>query len=185
MRIALVADLHGNMTAVYALEKDLRRQSPDEVWCLGDLVGKGPRSDLTFDWAVSNCQVILGGNWDYGIGRNEYPRDGFYHDQLGSERMKRLSELPREQHLQMSGRKIRLIHGRPVMDRLMNIQDSREAFLALLEPDYAMLVYADCHRQSARTLAGESSTSGRSGTRWGFRGTMRFWKVNRARTRAA
>jgi predicted phosphodiesterase len=155
MRIALISDLHGNMTAVRALEEDLKKRVPDEVWCLGDLVGKGPNSDQSFDWVMEHCQAIIGGNWDYGIGRKEFPRDSFYHRQLGEERLEKLSMLPLEKQLNMSGRKIRLIHGRPVMPRLLNIQDSREAFMELLEPDYNILMYGDCHRQGARTLGGQ------------------------------
>jgi len=167
VRIALVSDLHGNYTAVKALEEDLKKRTPDEIWCLGDLVGKGPSSDLSFDWALKNCQVILGGNWDYGIGRREFPRDGFYHQQLGKERLAVLSALPLEKHLMMSGRHIRLIHGRPVMNKLLYIQDSREAFDALLEPDYNMLIYADCHRQGMRTLGGQIVNIGSVGNALG------------------
>ena len=52
MRIALVADLHGNRPATLALERDLARTQPDRVLCLGDIVGKGPSNDFTFDWAM-------------------------------------------------------------------------------------------------------------------------------------
>ncbi len=167
MRIALVSDLHGNYTAVKALEEDLLRRVPDEIWCLGDLVGKGPSSDLSFDWAVRNCRVILGGNWDYGIGKREYPRDRFYHDQLGKDRLAVLSALPVEMRLQLAGRNIRLIHGRPVMSRLLAIQDSRETLSALLEPDYDMLIYADCHRQGVRTIEGQIVNIGSVGNALG------------------
>lgn len=167
MRIALVSDLHGNYTAVKALEEDLFRREPDEVWCLGGLVGKGPSSEKTFDWAVRNCRVILGGNWDYGIGKREYPRDRFYHDQLGRDRLAYLCTLPAEKRLRMSGRNIRLIHGRPVMSRLLAIQDSRESLSALLEPDYDMLIYADCHRQGMRTIGGQIVNIGSVGNALG------------------
>ena len=46
MRYALIADLHGNRPATQALERDLNRTRPDKVFCLGDIVGKGPSSDL-------------------------------------------------------------------------------------------------------------------------------------------
>ena len=167
MRLALVSDLHGNMTAVRALEADLARRGADETWCLGDLVGKGPSSDLTFDWAFANCAFILGGNWDYGIGRKEFPRDAFYHRQLGEARLARLASLPRERHLTIAGRRIRFIHGRPVMKRLLNIQDSREDLAELLEPAFDMLVYGDCHRQGLRTLGGQIMNIGSVGNALG------------------
>ena len=108
MRIALVSDLHGNMTAVEALEKDLSTHAADEIWCLGDLVGKGPSSDKTFDWAMRNCSVVLGGNWDFGVGKKQFSPDQYYWDQLGTSRMERLCRLPLEYELVLSGRRIRL-----------------------------------------------------------------------------
>lgn len=167
MKIALVADLHGNRPALSALSDYLQTLKPDEIWCLGDLVGKGPSSDLTFDWVVQHCQVILRGNWDEGIGRLLYERDAFYHKQLGPERLRKLASLPLEKHLVLSGRKIRLIHGRPVMGRLLNIQEPKESLLPLLEPDYNLLVYADCHRQGLRTLRGQVANIGSVGNALG------------------
>ena len=73
MRIALVADLHGNRPATLTLEKELSRLQPDRIFCLGDIVGKGPSSDFTFDWAFANCDLILGGNWDYGVAARNFP----------------------------------------------------------------------------------------------------------------
>lgn len=168
VKIALIADLHGNMPATCMLEDHLKQQKPDEIWCLGDLVGKGPSSDQTFDWAVKNCSLVLGGNWDYGIGRREFARDDFYHRQLGPERLKILAGLPLEKTLHLSGRNIRLIHGRPVMNRLQYIQDSKETLLPLLEPDYDMLIYADCHRQGVRTLSGQIINIGSVGNALGI-----------------
>ena len=54
--IALVADLHGNLPAVEALERDLTARRIRRVWCLGDMVGKGPSSAETLDWANSLIQ---------------------------------------------------------------------------------------------------------------------------------
>lgn len=167
MKIALIADLHGNLPAVMALEADLERQKPDTVYCLGDLVGKGPSSRETFDWAMARCEVVLGGNWDYGIGRQEFTRDAFFWEQLGKERLKTLANLPREKHLALSGRKIRLIHGWPVMEKLLNIQEPKEALLPLLEPDFDLLIYADTHRQGARTLTGQIINIGSVGNSLG------------------
>lgn len=168
MRIALISDLHGNVTALSALEKHLQQAAPDEIWCLGDLVGKGPNSHITFDWAMDRCSIVLGGNWDFGVGRKEYTRDYFYHHQLGKDRLESLSSLPLEHRLTMSGRKIRLIHGRPVMSRLINIQEPKESFLPFLEPDIDLFIYADCHRQGIRTLKGQIVNIGSVGNALGL-----------------
>lgn len=168
LSIALVADLHGNWPAVQALETWLSQHHTGPVWCLGDLVGKGPHSDRTFDWAIKNCQVILGGNWDYAVGQSEFKNDSFFHQQLGKERLSALCQLPREKQLVLSGRKIRLIHGRPVMPRLLNIQDDVNQLKEQLQPDFDWLIYADTHRQGMRTLGGQVVNIGSVGNALGL-----------------
>lgn len=156
MIIALIADLHGNRPATEALDRDLNQLRPDLVYCLGDIVGKGPSSDYTFDWAMANCDLILGGNWDYGIGRRLFPLDGFYWEQLGEARMEKLRALPLEHELCLSGRRIRLFHGRPIMEELVTAQHDA----SLIEPFFAdgrggrydVVAYADAHRQALRTM---------------------------------
>lgn len=133
MQIALIADLHGNRPAVEALEKDLALLRPDQIICLGDIVGKGPSNDFTFDWAMAHCDLILGGNWDYGVGQQAFPNDLYYWQQLGEERMKTLRELPREHEITLSGRRIRLFHGRPVMENLITAHHP----LAEIEPFFS------------------------------------------------
>ena len=151
-RIALVADLHGNLPAVAALD-DLARRNLTEIWCLGDLVGKGPNSAETFDWAVSHCQVILRGNWDDGIAGQHFCRnDQFYYRQLGEKRMHMLGEFPLEHHFTLSGLRIRLLHGRPVMQELQSIRDTSDNLCWLFEPDFDVVGYADVHRPGYRSL---------------------------------
>lgn len=156
MKLALIADLHGNRPATEALERDLAIQKPDAVWCLGDVVGKGPSNDFTCDWAFEHCELLLAGNWDIGASRREYVADKYYWDQLGQARMDRLLALPLEKRVTVSGRYIRLFHGRPVMEKLIMTQDDK----ALIEPlfwdesgkRFDALIYADSHRQGLRTL---------------------------------
>ena len=152
MKIALVADLHGNMTAVSRLEEDLNRRRLSQIWCLGDLVGKGPSSDRTFDWAVRNCEYIIRGNWDEGVGNKQFGNDDFYHDQLGPRRLEMLRNFPTEKGIMLSGRRIRLMHGRPVMRSLHFIEDNDRLWAPFFLPDWDVVGYADCHRQGLRTL---------------------------------
>lgn len=39
MRIAIFSDIHGNIHALDAVRHDIEGQAPDQVYCLGDLVG--------------------------------------------------------------------------------------------------------------------------------------------------
>ena len=156
MQLALIADLHGNRPATEALEKDLALTKPDAIWCLGDMVGKGPSSDFTYEWAMAHCQKILGGNWDYGVGHQMFPRDVFYWNQLGEERLQKLCELPKEHQLTLSGRRIRLFHGRPVMEKLLYAHDDPSVLEPFFEDGnggrWDVVAYADAHRQALRTM---------------------------------
>ena len=150
--MALVADLHGNWPATEAVEKDIRVRGIQRIGCLGDVVGKGPSSDRTFDWAVQNCEFILRGNWDEGIGKRMYPRDRFYYDQLGDSRMETLLTWPMERVFFVSGRKLRLFHGRPTLLLPYYIHEPPEILEPFFLPDYDAVGYADVHRQGMRLL---------------------------------
>ena len=65
-KILFLADLHGNLPATLALEKEIEKIKPDDIWFLGDAVGKGPESDKTLDWVRANCRHFISGNWDIG-----------------------------------------------------------------------------------------------------------------------
>lgn len=156
MRIALIADLHGNWPATQALEQDLNNQQVDSVICLGDVVGKGPSSHLTFDWAMAHCDRVLGGNWDYGVGNRRFPMDWFYWKQLGEDRLAVLRALPCEHCITLSGRRIRLFHGRPIMENLITVHHETEEIQPFFEDGYGgrydVVAYADAHRQALRTM---------------------------------
>ena len=150
--IALVADLHGNLPATLAVEKDIRGRGIRRVWCLGDVVGKGPSSAETFDWAEANCEFVLQGNWDEGIGNRLYPADEFYYRQLGERRMRALREYPLEYRCLISGRKTRLFHGRPMMPKPYYVHEDYELLAPYFSPDFQAVGYADVHRQGLRLL---------------------------------
>ena len=114
MKILFLADLHGNLPATLALEKQLPRIGADQLWYLGDAVGKGPSNAETCDWVRAHCDHFVGGNWDYGIGGKQFPADDYYWQQLGPERMAWLNSLPSEAEATVSGVRFRLFHGRPV-----------------------------------------------------------------------
>jgi predicted phosphodiesterase len=40
-RLAVLSDLHGNAAATEAVLADIDAEAPDEILCLGDLVGYG------------------------------------------------------------------------------------------------------------------------------------------------
>ena len=154
MKIALIGDLHGNFVATQAMEAELRHQGAEEIWFLGDAVGKGPQNAQTCDWVRANCPLCIGGNWDYGIGGKEFPEDGYFWQQLGPQRMDWLRTLPREADAWISGVHFRLFHGRPVTP-LLSVQDDKALFAQAFRANgetYSGIIFADSHRPFVRTL---------------------------------
>ena len=43
MRIAIISDIHGNLTALQAVLADIKLQKVDDIICLGDIVTLGPQ----------------------------------------------------------------------------------------------------------------------------------------------
>jgi diadenosine tetraphosphatase ApaH/serine/threonine PP2A family protein phosphatase len=64
MRIAVLSDIHSNLHALEAVLADIDRQSPDEIWCLGDVVGYGPRPNECVRLVRERAALCLCGNHD-------------------------------------------------------------------------------------------------------------------------
>ena len=63
-RIALISDVHGNLTALEAVLADIDARGIDRIFNLGDYVGKGPRGREVIDLCRERCEVNILGNWD-------------------------------------------------------------------------------------------------------------------------
>ena len=157
MKIVLLADLHGNMTATEAMEQELDKIKPDDIWFLGDAVGKGPESDRTIDWAREHCFHWLAGNWDRAL--SLYPDyNAFYIRQIGQERLDWLNSLPLEDELEISGIRFRLVHGR-FLDPMYRGEDPDDTLTEGFRfkdgrPDANSLICADTHTPFLRQLMG-------------------------------
>ncbi|WP_211746500.1 metallophosphoesterase family protein [Paenibacillus sp. Marseille-Q4541] len=110
-RIAIVSDIHGNMTAWNAVLEDIRKKGITRIFCLGDLVGKGPDSVAAVDSVRENCEVVVRGNWDELVAKRQIgPHFEWHAECLGEQRLSYLSALPFSYHFRLSGRVIRLVH---------------------------------------------------------------------------
>ena len=159
MKIVLLADLHGNMTATRAIERELDRIGPDDVWFLGDAIGKGPESDQTCDWVRSHCNHWIAGNWDRGLSEYRDREDNtFYKTQIGPERFAWLDSLPLEDELTIAGMRFRLVHGRfldPLYLSFDPDEKLREGFrFKDGRPEADGMICADSHRPFVRPLEG-------------------------------
>jgi predicted phosphodiesterase len=67
MRVAVVSDIHSNLHALEAVLEALEREPYDAVWCLGDIVGYGPKPDECCDIVAERAAICLAGNHDLGV----------------------------------------------------------------------------------------------------------------------
>ena len=70
MRIAVFSDIHGNLQALNAILDDIKKENFDEVICLGDVIGLGPKPKECLELLLNSNVTILAGNHDL------YYRDG-------------------------------------------------------------------------------------------------------------
>jgi predicted phosphodiesterase len=65
--VAVISDIHGNLHALESVLRSIDAESPDELWCLGDLVGYGPRPNRCCTLVAERADVCLIGNHDLGV----------------------------------------------------------------------------------------------------------------------
>jgi predicted phosphodiesterase len=68
-RIALISDIHSNLPALQAVLGDIDGQQVDAIYCLGDVVGYGPRPIETLDRVmdVVRHDRSIAGNHDHAV----------------------------------------------------------------------------------------------------------------------
>jgi predicted phosphodiesterase len=112
-RVAVVSDVHGNVSALTAVLADIEARGIDQVINLGDVVGKGPRGAESVKLSREACDVTVRGNWDTFISRSAtqpWEHGQWVRDELGDEDLAWLAGLPNAYELVMSGRRVRLFH---------------------------------------------------------------------------
>jgi len=163
-RVALISDVHGNMPALAAVLADIKRRGIARVFCLGDLVGKGPHPEHAVDVCRARCEGIVRGNWDDGLTSTAAGADpiGRWHrERLGPERLAYLETLPNAIDLHLGGRRVRLLHASPLgVYHRVHENDADEKLLAMFdstdftghgfEPD--VVAYGDIHQAYLRTF---------------------------------
>ena len=67
MRACVISDIHGNLHALEAVLEAIDDEAPDELWCLGDLVGYGPRPNECCRIVAERADLCLVGNHDLAV----------------------------------------------------------------------------------------------------------------------
>lgn len=102
MRLALIADIHGNLPALDAVLAEIRREGVDRIVCLGD-VSLGPQPVATLERVRSlGCPVIMG-NWDAWFVQGMPQFDGRLGQVLGDLRAWSVEQYSSEHHEYVTG----------------------------------------------------------------------------------
>ncbi|MEP6812539.1 MAG: metallophosphoesterase family protein [Actinomycetota bacterium] len=67
MRVAVVSDIHANLHAFESVLAAIDADPVDELWCLGDIVGYGPKPDECCELVRARATACLCGNHDLAV----------------------------------------------------------------------------------------------------------------------
>ncbi len=208
MRVAVLADIHGNLAAAEAVLEDIKQQAPDYIVAAGDLAMRGSHPAETVDLLFTECDALLMGNTDAylaGLYLHGAYREAEHwktellqwtRDQLGAERLEKLKSLPFS--VRYSPRKTQdlfVCHANP-----KNLEDSLEPTMDeatirrwLQHVDASAMAFGHLHfpyrRRVGRLVIADVASAGipRDGDlrpAWGlFTWTPRGWRVQIRRVR--
>jgi predicted phosphodiesterase len=67
MRVAVISDIHSNLPALEAVLAAIDEAAPEELWCLGDVVGYAAQPDECTATVRERCDLCLLGNHDLAV----------------------------------------------------------------------------------------------------------------------
>ena len=132
-RIAVLSDVHGNLVALEAVRKALKKEKPDIVLIAGDLVMNGPEPGATVD-AIREMEqagaIVVQGNTDIAVADGDYAaafpnmlESGvpdairaaaeWAHDALDDEQLGWLRRLPAERRVRIDDDLVLVTHASP------------------------------------------------------------------------
>jgi putative phosphoesterase len=127
MKIALIADVHGNLPALEAVLADAALQGVAAVWHAGDAVGYGPFPDQVVRRLGEVCTKNILGNYDRKVldfpkrkatwrrtkAPEKYLAFRWTHETLSREGRRALRALPESRRFRQGNSRILLTHGSP------------------------------------------------------------------------
>ena len=121
-RIAIISDVHGNITALNTVLEDIKNRNIKTIYCLGDSVIKCANPDKVIDTLKENCTAMIKGNCDEVICKPSVPYGKFWsRDKIGDERAEFIYNLPISMEFYLSGHLVRLFHASPIsLDHIFN-----------------------------------------------------------------
>jgi len=132
-RIAVLSDVHGNLLALEAVRKAIKKEKPDVILVAGDLVMNGPEPGGSVD-ALREMErdgaIIVQGNTDIAVADGDFAAAfpgmlesgvpetiraaaGWAHDALDDDQLAWLRRLPAERRVRIGDDLVLVTHGSP------------------------------------------------------------------------
>lgn len=157
MKIAVISDIHANISALEAVLKDIEGKQVDQVYCAGDLVGYAPFPNEVIELIRQKQIPTVMGNYDDGIGFMRFICGCDYKDEkvqaLGEhsilwtkahtseENKEFLRNLPHEIRFNAGGKEVLLVHGSPNrLNEYITEETPRDYALDLIELNNANIL---------------------------------------------
>lgn len=168
MRVALISDIHGNLTGLEAVLDDLEGEVLDRVVCLGDVAATGPQPVACIEEvAALGCPVVLG-NTDEDMLADAYdpklaPPDedlarinAWCLEQIGDETAAHLRRYVDQVTLDIDGVDLYCCHGTPGSNVApLFAQTPGDELAEILDGiDAAVVTFGHTHEQVARWFDG-------------------------------
>ncbi len=167
--IAIISDIHGNLEALKTVLDDIEKRNIQQIYCLGDIIGKGMHSEECLNLVKQNAQVIVKGNWEEFIskGKESFPkkkdieRYEFLEQQLSKDNINYLKTLPFFYEFYISGRLVRIYHATPsnTIDSILNIDTLENYYQQFLSSENIkskeiadIVIYGHTHMQYMQKL---------------------------------
>ena len=165
MRIAVIADLHANLPALHAVLDDAAKIGCEAVYCVGDVVGRGPHPNEVVDELRRREIPTVQGNWDEAVGMDreqpgsawpsaEAEAEGLASlawtaEQVTEENRTWLRNLPTTLRVMLEGRSLFLFHGSPLKSSEYLWADRPSRYFARIASDEADDLFCFGHTHEA------------------------------------
>lgn len=168
LRLAFLADIHGNLPALEAVLEDLRVTAPDAIYLVGDQINRCPWNNEVMDVVAAMGWPAIQGNHEIVVeavasehvpsvflNRARFPDTWWTYETLAAAHLETVRGLPAEMRIEYAGLPaIRMFHGVPGDPFLGLLPENTDDELAqLLAPvEETVIVCAHTHRPMWRRV---------------------------------
>lgn len=113
-KIAIISDIHGNITALNTALEDIKSRGITRVFCLGDMTIKCSSPYECVKRAFEECEVIVKGNCEERTVESPRIEEHLWNQsKLIEEQKEKIRKLPFSYDFKISGYNVRIMHASP------------------------------------------------------------------------